>query len=260
MDNRWRFAAKHGWSSAIGFCRLFASEPRFSTVLLSRRLQYFFTRRLKSPLLTPKQFLIDTPDALIAYWSMFVERELHDASWVSSLLEKKAPLVVDVGANAGVFSHYVHCLRPDAEFVAFEPLPSMVARLNGLKSRTGINLCIRQQAVSSSCGQAWFESEHGYDGTSRLSITQGSAGNRFQVETTTLDTALGDREIAVMKIDVEGFECEVIRGGAKALAKTDFVIMESEEREHLSRVSTALGKNWESKKVGSTDYLFTRLR
>jgi FkbM family methyltransferase len=259
MDKRWHFAVNHGWASTIGWLRLLATQPTFAIALLERRIYYFITRRLREDLLTPKSFLIDTPDALIAYWSMFVERELHDRAWINYLKTKETPLVVDVGANAGVFSHYVHCLKPEAQFVAFEPLPPMVKRLNAMKDRTGINLQIEQKAVSNACGEAWFETAHGYDGTSKLSSANDSTGKRFQVETTTLDASLGGRDIAVMKIDVEGFECEVIQGGPKSLARTDFVIMEAEDPKHLARIRTALGSGWAVDKVGATDYLFKRL-
>jgi FkbM family methyltransferase len=259
MDKRWHFAVKHGWASAVGLLRVLASQPTFAVALLERRIFYFITRRLRAELLSPKSFLIDTPDALIAYWSMFVERELHDPAWIQSLETKKKPLIVDVGANAGVFSHYVHCLQPEAQFVAFEPLPPMVKRLNAMKERTGINLQIEQKAVSNTCGEAWFETAHGYDGTSKLSNSNDSTGNRFRVETTTLDDALGGRDIALMKIDVEGFECEVIQGGPKSLARTDFVIMEAEDPKHLARIKNALGSGWAVDKVGATDYLFRRL-
>lgn len=80
------------------------SRPGFALTLFLRRLRYFLTRRLEQPLLTPEGFLMDTPDMLIAYWSMFVERELHAADWARALAGTDKPLVADVGANAGVFS------------------------------------------------------------------------------------------------------------------------------------------------------------
>src|SRR5262249_34324986 len=107
MDKKWAFAVRHGWGSLLGILRLFLSTPLFAARLLRCRLSYFFTRRLERPLMTPAKFFIDTPDTLIAYWSMFVERELHDSRWVRAVAAAAHPLVVDVGANAGVFSHYV---------------------------------------------------------------------------------------------------------------------------------------------------------
>jgi FkbM family methyltransferase len=258
MDRKWAFAIRHGWGSLLGIFRLFLSKPLFAAKLLHRRLTYFVTRRLDKPLMTPTSFFIDTPDTLIAYWSMFVERELHDSSWVRCIAAVANPLVVDVGANAGVFSHYVHCLKHDCEFVAFEPLPPMVQRIGSLKERTGINITVHQKAVARNCGEAMFESAHGYDGTSRLAAPGRVSANTFRVETTTLDTVLKDRNVTLMKIDVEGFECEVIEGGRQCLSRTDFVIMEAENPEHLANITRALGEGWIRRKVGATDYLFIR--
>jgi FkbM family methyltransferase len=189
---------------------------------------------------------------------MFVEQELRDSRWVRAVRSGYKPLVVDVGANAGVFSHYVHCLNPRCEFVAFEPLPGMAARIRELQERTGMNLVCHQKAVSKTSGQALFESPHGYDGTSKLTRDGKAGANTLQVETTTLDAALGNRKITLMKVDVEGFELDVIEGGRGALARTDFLIMEAEDPAHLANITAALGKNWTRKKVGATDYLFTR--
>ncbi len=257
MD-KWKFAARHGGASLCGITRLFFSRPGFALTLFLRRLRYFLTRRFEQPLLTPEGFLMDTPDMLIAYWSMFVERELHAADWARALAGTDKPLVADVGANAGVFSLYAHSLNPRSEIIAFEPLPEMLRRIQSLKERTGMNLTCHAKAVSEKCGEAFFETAHGYDGTSRLSTSTQPAANTFRVETTTLDTIFGSRKIDVMKIDVEGFECDVIAGGKTALANTRFLIIEAQTAEHLANITRALGAGWTRKKLGAGDFLFTR--
>ena len=257
MD-KWKFAARHGGTSFIGITRLLFCRPGFALTLFLRRLRYFLTRRFDEALLTPEGFLMDTPDMLIAYWSMFVERELHEANWVRALAGTEKPLVADVGANAGVFSLYAHTVNPRSEIIAFEPLPEMLRRIQSLKERTGMNLTCHDKAVSHSCGEAFFETAHGYDGTSRLSTSNQPAANTFRVETTTLDTIFGNRKIDVMKIDVEGFECDVIAGGKQALSNTRFLIIEAQTAEHLANITSALGTGWTRKKLGPSDFLFTR--
>jgi FkbM family methyltransferase len=257
MDRKWSFAAKHSWRSAAGFLRLFPNDPSFARQLFARRWSYFSSRQIGPPLITPDNFIIDTPDTLIAYWSIFVERELHDDRWVKALRGEEKPLAVDVGANAGVFSHYVFSLRPDAEVIAFEPLPAMAKRIRDLQKRTGVNLTCYEKAVSRESGFALFESPHGHEGISRFA-TPSSSGNTFRVETTTLDLALAGRHVSVMKIDVEGFELDVIAGGKSVLAKTDFVIVESEESGHLRQITEVLGPDWARSRLAATDYLFAR--
>jgi FkbM family methyltransferase len=258
MDERWQFAFRHGTKSVLGFVRVLVQRPTFAFRLASARLEYFRTRKFTGKIVTPESFIIDTKDSLIAYWSMFIERELHDRSWVSALAKHSRPLVVDVGANAAVFSHYAHCLNHNAEIVAFEPLPAMAERVRALKTRTGADLTCYEEAVSRAPGEAWFHSPLGVDGTSKFA-SGNETGNKFKVKVTTLDEKLAGREITVMKIDVEGFELDVIAGGPKTLAMTDFVVIESEDPDHLSKITSALGPDWRRSRLAHTDYLFTRI-
>jgi hypothetical protein len=62
-----------------------------------------------------------------------------------------------------------------------------------------------------------------------------------------------------MKIDVEGFEEEVIAGAPGTLSRSKFLIIEAHnaaQRDHLTRL---LGPGWRRRKLGSSDYLFARL-
>jgi FkbM family methyltransferase len=257
MDTKWKFAARHSTKSLFGFARLFFTKPEFALKLLGARCRYFRTRKFEKPITTPENFIIDTKDSLIAYWSIFVERELHDARWVNALVTSPAPLAVDVGSNAGVFSHYVHCLNPRAEIIAFEPLPAMADRIRAMKDRTNANLTLHQQAASRMPGEAWFESPHGTDGTSRFASGSDGKG-QFKVSVTTLDEKLAHRDITVMKVDVEGFELDVLAGGTQTLAKTKYLIIESEDAAHLAKITEALGPGWQRRQLAHTDYLFSR--
>jgi FkbM family methyltransferase len=258
MDARWQFALRHSTKSVLGFARLLLHRPAFALRLLGARWNYFRTRSFNSPITTPDKFVIDTKDSLIAYWSIFVERELHDARWVNALKASPAPLAVDVGSNAGVFSHYVHCLDAHAEIIAFEPLPAMAERIRAMQQRTGAKLTLHQEAASRTSGEAWFESPHGTDGTSRFA-SGGNAG-QFKVSVTTLDEKLANRDVTVMKVDVEGFELDVLAGGKATLARTAYLIIESENAEHLAKITATLGSDWKRCRLAHTDYLFIRTR
>jgi FkbM family methyltransferase len=256
--NKFKFAATHGLASIFGWIRLFCSKPRFAAALLSRRWRYFCNRRYTDHLTTPDGFRLDTPDSLITYWSMFVENELYDSRWVRALRNASAPLVVDVGANVGLFSHMAYTINPKARIVAFEPLPALRDRLQALPGQTGIKLEVRSKAAGRAPGKAVLESPQGYDGVSRICTTGQPKGQTFEVEVTTLDRELAGCEVLVMKIDVEGFECEVIAGATNVLASTKFVVIEAQTAEHLSNVTAALGHGWNRRKLGASDYLFCR--
>jgi len=255
---KYKFAARHSLASLLGLARLFFSHPAFAAELFRRRLDYFRTRRLEGPLLTPEGCLIETPDMLISYWCIFVERELSHRRWVSPLQRASQPLVVDVGANAGIFSLFAHSLNPRARIVAFEPLPAMQGRLQALKQRTGMDFEWRPQAASDAVGEALFESPHGYDGVSRVCTDPRPSGETFRVETTTLDTVLAGREIALIKIDVEGFECQVLAGAKRTLETTQSLIIEAQNAEQIAKVTNAVGPGWQRLILGPSDLLFYR--
>lgn len=256
--NKYSFAVAHGPASFIGILRLFFRHPGFALRIFLARLRFFLSRNYDGKLVTPEGFKIATPDALISYWSMFVERELYDAQWAEPVRKAQRPLVLDVGANAGAFSHFVHCLNPTVEVIAFEPLPVMVGRLNELKKQTGINLTCHAKAVSRTVGEVFFESPHGYDGVSHISSSNAPNASNFKVPATTLDATLGGRKVDLMKIDVEGFECDVLAGGPNTVANTRYIIAEALTEEHFNKIVQALGPAWRSRKLGSSDYLFFR--
>jgi FkbM family methyltransferase len=255
--NKCAHAIRHGLAGFTGWTRLYLKNSSFAKLLLRRRWNYFLHRRFDI-LTTSDGFILDTPDALISYWSMFVERELHDYKWVESLKTAAQPLVVDVGANVGLFSHLVFCINPRTEIIAFEPLPSLHGKLEALRQLTGIKLDVRSKAAGREPGEAILESPHGYDGISHICVSGNPKGQTCRVEVTTLDKELAGRNILLMKMDVEGYECEVIAGATQTLARTQFLIIEAQTIEHRNAITNALGLDWTRKKLGSSDYLFCR--
>ena len=256
--NKFAFAARHGMPSLTGWTRAFFHNPSFSLKLFCKRWDYFFRRKFDRPLQTIDGFDLETPDALVTYWLLFIERELHDSRWIEPLKTAVDPFVVDVGANAGLFSHMIFCLNHRASAVAFEPLSLMNQKLNNWRQRMDVNLDVRPKAVGRNLGEAIMESPHGYDGISRICVAGQPTGKTFRVPVTTLDQELAGREVFLVKIDVEGYECEVLAGAKQTLAKTRFLIVEAHTTEHRDAITAELGAGWSRKKLGPSDYLFCK--
>jgi FkbM family methyltransferase len=258
--NKWVMGLRHLVPSVCGWTRTFVGHPGFAMALLLARIRFFLSRRLARPLIAPGGFPIDTPDALIAFWAIVVERELYHPSWGAAVRGEPNPLIVDVGANAGVFSYFIHTLNPRCEIIAFEPLPVMAAKVRVLKQRAGMNLECREVALSNAAGEAVLETVHGYDGTSRLASgpAQNATGG-LRVRLSTLDVEAPSRPITLMKIDVEGFEPEVIQGGSATLSRTRYLVAEAHSMSHLERITSALGSGWHRLQLGPCDYLFSHL-
>lgn len=132
----------------------------------------------------------------------------------------RKPLLMDVGANRGEWS--IHALEKawalglEPEIHAFEP--SSGTRIL-LEPRLSGRAKVWPFALSSAVGDADFFSAGAGAGTSSLSQISGCDVER--VPLTTVDTFLAKENIShvlMLKIDTEGFDFEVLRGAANALA------------------------------------------
>lgn len=125
---------------------------------------------------------------------------------------------IDVGANVGTYSLMAASLvGPTGRVLAFEPVPATRARL---ERNVALNDVPRLEIIAKALGaEPGTTVLHVASGASGLSsrYTQ-SDGNRVEVETATLDNELaGAAAPALIKIDVEGMELEVMRGARELL-------------------------------------------
>jgi len=124
-------------------------------------------------------------------------------------------IVVDIGANIGVTVSMTAAALPRARIVAVEPSPRARVCLGrtALRAGFGERLTIVQACMGAEGGEAGF-----HEGASACaSHVQPGAP---MVPMTTLDAtfdALALPRIDMVKIDVEGWEIDVLRGGARAL-------------------------------------------
>lgn len=142
-------------------------------------------------------------------------------------------VALDVGANIGWYSVLLDRLSdPAARIFAFEPDPESF-RL--LQSNLAANGTTRVQALNMALGEAPGRAVlHRYRGTNngRHTLLEGNAsGGTVEVRVATLrhfwdSEQLGASPIRFLKIDVEGFECLVLRGAGDLLARCQCVLLE----------------------------------
>jgi len=236
---------------------MFAKHPTFAIRLALARLRFFALRSFQGPLRTADNYLIESEFELISYWSFFVERECWSKVWIDALIQETAPVVLDVGANAGLFTHLVWSLKPSAQLYAFDPLPQMAQKISRWAANNRANVTVVNKAVAAKPGIAIFHTASNSDTTASL-YDDGSKKSTIEVETTTLDQTVERQPILLIKIDVEGAETDVINGARQTLANTRFLIVEAHTPDALSRVAAALGKEWSNQQIGASDYFFTR--
>jgi FkbM family methyltransferase len=129
-------------------------------------------------------------------------------AWRASL--RPGDLFVDVGSNVG--SYAIWAAESGAEVIALEPAEDTFSLLRENVALNGYPINTIRAAAGAVQGTALFTS--GQDCVNRLD-PEGA------VETTvvTIDSLIGNRSAAGMKVDVEGFEIDVLRGSEQALSE-----------------------------------------
>lgn len=147
-------------------------------------------------------------------------------------------LVVDVGANRGQFAVAVLELIPTAKVLSFEPLPSQSAELTKLCARYGARLEVRNMALGRARGRLGLHVNKHHQSSSLRSLSQrhlnafpdASTVATILVEVDRLDSQLSAMEIprgSMLKLDVQGFERDVVEGANEILMSFDTLVIEA---------------------------------
>lgn len=134
---------------------------------------------------------------------------------------------VDVGANVGAYV-LLACGAAGARGLALEPVPSTYARL--MDNLLVNNLLGRVRAINSGASESEQTLYFSADQDTTNHVVAGPRGENstktIAVPTVPIDAILDGTDATVLKIDVEGYEYEVIRGAQKTLSKANAVIIE----------------------------------
>ena len=133
--------------------------------------------------------------------------------WLKENSLKKGDIVIDCGANIGFTGlFFAKCVGEQGKVLGFEALPANadIARKNIHLNQVN-NFEIRNQAVGSHHGTVEV---HNYPNGS-VGKTEGS--KTINVPVVTLDGAFVSEKPTFLKIDVEGYEIEVLKGATEIL-------------------------------------------
>lgn len=150
-------------------------------------------------------------------WSIFQEI-FREKIYEKMYNIKKDDVVIDVGANVGIFAlKAVRCVGNKGLVITIEPEPNNFELLRkNLKNYQ--NVIILQEAVGNYCGEAkLYLSEN----SEEHSIKRDFGGGYVVVKIETLDsiiTRLNLKKVNFVKIDVEGAEIDVLERAKKVLS------------------------------------------
>jgi FkbM family methyltransferase len=137
-------------------------------------------------------------------------------------------VVVDIGAHIGWYATIASSLVQEGKVIAFEPYPTNASTLKeNLRLNHCDNVSVMECALGEQSGTTSLASHEG-DSGSVTALTWAHEG-RSEVPITTLDDvddALDFGPVALVKIDVEGWEGHVIGGATKTLSRAKRVLVE----------------------------------
>lgn len=160
-------------------------------------------------------------------------------------LTKQSRLLLDVGANTGIFSIYAASANPRLRVLSFEPHPSNLNRLTKNISINGIdNIRIYANAVGSNNSEIELTVPADLSISTTASANDGFTRNvhrgdyaKVRVQQITLDDLLIPMPLSsddVIKIDVEYYELDVLKGAREILkSKRPLIILEMLSYESL---------------------------
>lgn len=143
--------------------------------------------------------------------------------------------IVDAGANIGQFARAASETYPDARIIAFEPLPDVAETMRAnLRDRPMVE--VRAAALGQHVGTVSFRRNEYTPASSVLRLRSDGAesfdlheGDAIDVPMVALDDELEGVDLAppvLLKLDLQGYELEALRGATRTLSQTQHVLVE----------------------------------
>ena len=170
-----------------------------------------------------EQIRLEEHTDLKTFWQVFLRRVYH--------VQPTDRVILDIGANIGLFTLYAARCAPKARIVALEPFPATFGRLlttvrdHHLESRV---TCLNYAATGTAGLRTMRDVPTPSQRRSLASPADGSSG--IQVQGKTLEQILEENKLLhvdLLKMDIEGSEYEVLLSTPqRTLAQIDRIALE----------------------------------
>ena len=141
-------------------------------------------------------------------------------------------VVFDCGASVGHWSWEVGKLFKGTQIIAIEPNPKVTPVTINQLSKLNPQPIIEECAIGAENGTAflniWDNDETKMSGSSLKEHVQGNPLQKIEVKLKTLDTISNEHNIqpTLVKLDLQGYELDALKGASKLLQSTEVFIIE----------------------------------
>ena len=175
-----------------------------------------------------------------------------------ALLASRSKVFLDIGSNIGIYAVYVGVKFPAVKTFAFEPVPEIwkknceFHRANNLSDKITRNIALSDRDGAQKIFIPVFTTGVEEEQTATLNANSWQANAQkveaVEIQCQTLDTFAAQNSLPAgpcsVKIDVEGFEAAVLRGGKKFLtARRPWIVCEILPCEEYDAATKTLRNN-----------------
>jgi FkbM family methyltransferase len=169
------------------------------------------------------------------YWRGFenCHEGLSTRIWAEIVRQTKPRCIWDIGASSGTYGVLAKAISPSSEVTFFEPIPKAVKMIEENLRLNKLNGIIYEAALGDFTGDGEIFFVEGTDFATSVTVNKnttptGSRSTKMGIKVLRADSIIEQREALVpdlVKLDVETFEPEVLRGfGQRFPEKAIFLI------------------------------------
>lgn len=211
---------------------------------------------------------------LFAITTLIKDIYIHDQYCAKNFINKSSRVIIDAGANIGVFSLFAKKLAPQATIYSFEPSPKTFQFLKYNLEKNSINeIEIYQQALGNRIGKtslmiggSALEASNMIFDSEFLEKNKDLFEKSKTISINTIDNFVRERDLKYVdfiKIDTEGYEKQIIEGAKETIKKLSPVIACSayhlqKDKTEIPKLVLSMNKNykWKLLKRAEEDLIF----